>query len=405
MSQGISNKQSRKTFLDPTTGNFVAPNGFDQGQIGHTSRHNSEEENRYSTKPLSMGNGEVGFKVQAGRPQFPSNFSGYNSSAASRSGSLPPSRNGAEISSRFSEEPVNTTYPGLGPSSSHRQNLSAHSAHSNRAGPYGSKFGGHSSPTQLGNLSGEFHKMNLGKENHGPYFAPQKEPTTSNQSTFVHEFSHQYGANDPNENWGLEVNSYHSNQDIFAADGVPGALLPNSHQFRGPTFNATYSHSPNNSDTRRSQQSPFYPTGETPPSGLQHRIPKSGNGFNNTPNGQAAVLDRKLRGLQQIQQEQAYPPHPNPMSYRPSFAPPYEFHQQSALRMNPLAQYYPMPPVPTLLAQPTVPRGPAREHDVSQNVRSPLLEEFRNNSKTNKRYEIKVSCISRGISRISLKGV
>lgn len=395
MSQGIPHKQPRKNFLDPKTGNFVSHNGFDQGQVAHPSRHNSEEENRYSAKPLALGNGEVGFKVQPGRPPFPTNFSGYNSSAASRSGSLPPSRNGAEMTSRFSEEPVNNTYPNLGPSSStHRQNLSAHSAHSNRTGHYGNKFADHASPSQLNNLPGDFNKMNLGSENHGPYFGQQKEPTTSNQSPFMHEYSHQYGATDPADNWGLEENSYHGSQDIFTVDGVPGAILPNSHQFRGAAFNATYSHSPNNSDTRRSQQSPFYPTGETPPSGPQHRVPKSGNGFNSTPNGQAAVLDRKLRGLQQIQQEQAYPPHPNPMNYRPSFAPSYEFHQQSALRMNPLAQYYQMPPVPTLLAQSTVPRGPAREHDVSQNVRSPLLEEFRNNSKTNKRYEIKVRYIS-----------
>ena len=389
----MANKQPRKSFLDPTTGSFIAPNGFDQGQVGQSSRHNSEEENRYSIKPSALGSSEVGFKVQSGRPSFQPNFSSYNSSAASRSGSLPPSRNGTEIASRFSEESVNATYSHshLGPSSSsHRQNLSAHSANSARTGPYGSKVGGHSSPTQLGALSGEFNQMSLGKDQ-SPYFAQQKEPTNSNQNAFMHEYSHQYSANDSGDAWGLEENSYHSSQDMFAVDSPSGPFIPHSNQFRGPSFNAAYPHSPSNSDTRRSQQNPFYSSSETPPSGLQHRIPKIGNGFTNTPTGQAAALDRKLRGLQQIQ---PYSSHPNPMSFRPPFAPPYEFHQQSALRMNPLAQYYPMPPIPNLLAQPAIPRGPAcaaREHDVAQNVRSPLLEEFRNNSKTNKRYEIKVS--------------
>lgn len=58
--------------------------------------------------------------------------------------------------------------------------------------------------------------------------------------------------------------------------------------------------------------------------------------------------------------------------------------------MNPLAPYYHMSPGSNGLATPSIPRGPAREHDVGQHIRSPLLEEFRNNSKTNKRYELKV---------------
>lgn len=62
--------------------------------------------------------------------------------------------------------------------------------------------------------------------------------------------------------------------------------------------------------------------------------------------------------------------------------------------MNPLAPYYHMPPVSTMMG-PMIPRGPAREHDAGQHVRSALLEEFRNNSKTNKRYELKVKMVSR----------
>ena len=105
---------------------------------------------------------------------------------------------------------------------------------------------------------------------------------------------------------------------------------------------------------------------------------------------QAALLDHKLRGLQQEQQGYTAS-QPNPFHCRPPFTHAYDFHPQNALRMNPLAPYYPMTPAPNLINAPPIPRGPAREQDPGQHLRSPLLEEFRNNSKTNKRYELKVS--------------
>jgi mRNA-binding protein PUF3 len=45
--------------------------------------------------------------------------------------------------------------------------------------------------------------------------------------------------------------------------------------------------------------------------------------------------------------------------------------------------------VPTFAATMPVPRGPARDQDVGHGVRSVVLEEFRSNTKTNKRYELK----------------
>lgn len=393
--QSIANKPSRKPFPDPTSGSFVASNLFDPAQLARSSRHNSDEENRYPGKAVNLSGSEMGFKIPPGRQVLQNNLSGYNSSAASRSGSLPPSRNGVE-SSRFGDDTINTQYAHLGPSgpTSHRQNLSAHTP-SNVSQTRSSRprFENHSSPTQVGALTGDFNKMNFGRENPSLYFAAQKEIANVN-SNFTHDYSHQLASNDPGDGWSGVENEYPVSHDGFLQDGnLPGGLLPHPSQYRGMQFGAMYAHSPSNSDTRRSQQAPFYSSGGTPPSGMQHRVPKGGIHVNGVPNGDAALLDRKLRGLQQ--EQQGYPSQPNPLQFRPPFAPSYEFHPQNTLRMNPLASFYHVPPVTNLLANPTIPRGPAREHDVGQHVRSALLEEFRTSGKTNKRYELKVNHGSR----------
>lgn len=391
MAQSISNKPSRKPFPDPASGSFVASTLFDSAQLARSSRHNSDEENRYPGKALNLSGSDMGFKIPHGRQTLQNNLSGYNSSAASRSGSLPPSRNGVEAS-RFGDDVVNTQYAHLSPSGvsgpiSHRQNLSAQTPSNvmptRSSGP---RFENHTSPAHVGALTGDFSKMNFSRENQRLYFAPQKEGANAN-NTLTHDYSHQLASNDPGDGWSGVENEYPASHEGFLQDGiVPGGLQPHLSQYRGMQFDPTYAHSPSNSDARRSQQSSFYSSGGTPPSGMPHRLPKGGIHVNGVPNGDAALLDRKLRGLQQ--QQQGYPSQPNPLQFRPPFAPSYEFLPQNNLRMTP---FYHVPPVSNLLTPPTIPRGPAREHDVGQHVRSALLEEFRTSGKTNKRYELKVN--------------
>lgn len=398
---GATSKPSQKPFLDPTSGSFVAANPFDPAPLDRSSRQNSDDNSRYPTKPLNMEDNDMGMKLQPNRQGLQHNISGYNSGAASRSGSLPPSRNGGLDPSRFSDDPVNSTpsYSHLAPSGSaslQRQNHSIHvPTHAPRVGPYGQRQGSQSNLAQVGVLAGDLNKLNLGRENNQSYYFTQQQKEVSNPSsnhtTFGHDFSHQLKANDPVDNWVGEENGYQANHDGFASDGVlPGGLLPHSSLYRGIPFPTTYPHSPSNSDPRRNQQSLYYSTRETPPSGIQHRAPpRVGPHVNGAPNGQAALLDRKLRGLQQ-EQHSGHPSQPNSLQFRTQYAPSYEFHPQTSLRMNPLAPFYHMPAVPSLLATPVIPRGPAREHDVGQHVRSVLLEEFRTSGKTNKRYELKV---------------
>lgn len=105
--------------------------------------------------------------------------------------------------------------------------------------------------------------------------------------------------------------------------------------------------------------------------------------------GQAAAIERKLRGMQpEVEMSSQMG---NPLQ-RMQF-PAYDFAGYQAARLNALAGFYPVSPIGGLGAAAFVPRG-QRENDLSQVVRSPLLEEFRANSKGNKRYELKVSSIT-----------
>ncbi|KIW17339.1 hypothetical protein PV08_04531 [Exophiala spinifera] len=68
----------------------------------------------------------------------------------------------------------------------------------------------------------------------------------------------------------------------------------------------------------------------------------------------------------------------------------YESHgSMQAMRMTPLTNSYILPGHPAMLHYPQATRVPSRDLEQSQTVRSPLLEEFRLNSKTNKRFELK----------------
>lgn len=73
---------------------------------------------------------------------------------------------------------------------------------------------------------------------------------------------------------------------------------------------------------------------------------------------------------------------------RGQFPPSYDYSGYQSARLNALSGFYPVTHLGQLGAAALVSRG-HRDHDPTQVVRSPLLEEFRANSKGNKRYELK----------------
>lgn len=392
LTQGMASKPTRNVFQDPNTANFVS-NPFDKAQISRSSRHGSEDENPYSSV---FHSDNASTRIQLERQSLHQNFSGYNSSAASQIGSLPPSRNGVNPSR--GEDNFNTQSSQLGPPTSNAsQRQNGLTSHTPRTGSYGPKGGGQPSPPQLSGLSGDYSKISvLSRDSQSTYFSLQKKITHSGNTPFPHEFPHQVASNGTSDTW--DDNGFPTGLNGFNPDTVlPGGLPPHQSVYHSPPFATPYSHSPSNGDPRRNQQSSFHPSTGTPPSGIPHRISKSSL-INGSSNGSTVLLERTLQSLQQEQQD--YPSQSNQVQFRsPPFHQAYDLHVQGPIRMNPLAYY---PAVSNLLATPAIPRGPAREHDIGQPVRSPLLEEFRTSGKTNKRYELKVIIYLRSIRFLML---
>lgn len=388
---GMVSAASQKGFLDPTSGSFVTSRTFDPGSLSGFSL-DGEEENRQQAMSMVFGSGDMGGLPQSGRQMFQQGIrSGHNSTVASRSGSIPPSRSGDDQHSYFGADvltnaqssrfnPGSTPFPSQRPS--HSTQPSTYLSHAGNR-----RHGGEQSSNKynVDFITGELRKMNPGKENEYPQYPSYH--SSHEQSSQPYDYSQRLDG--PTHAWSADEVGYQNGLGSFTPNGIPpGAQNQQYNQSRNIQFGEHSPQSPNGSDARRSHHSPFYSTGGTPPSGDQYRAPSRGVANPRAPQGQAALLERKLRGLQQEQQGYIQA-QPNPLQFRAPFAHPYEYNPQNAMRMNPLAQYYPMPPVPNFLP-PMIPRGPSRDHDVGQNLRSALLEEFRSNSKTNKRYELKV---------------
>lgn len=148
------------------------------------------------------------------------------------------------------------------------------------------------------------------------------------------------------------------------------------HPSKNQRFTENGSASPAGSDHRRGLNSPkYYSANGTPPSGPEQMY-RPGSGSRNPQ----AELDRRLQShfAQQLffQAQQA--------QFQNQFTPVYDFATQ---------QFRPSFPYPMQMQQFTpaqvIPTRPAKDQDAGVGMRSALLEEFRSNSKTNKRYELK----------------
>ena len=387
-STALSTRSSQKNFLDPTSGAFES-RGFDSNTMKRTSRHNSDEENKYTARKLAFEGNDSGLSMRSARPSFKSNVSGYNSSAASRSDSLPPSRTNMDTSTRHPAEYQNQQHPRSNASTVHRPNLSAQApAYTMPTRHPAQRYADQLSPSQLNQYINDFGTLSIGKDSQAPY---------SGQSEVSYETSPHLGngypqdlVSDSNELWSKGDSGYPIHQGQFSPTGSgSGSLTSIPATRRGIGVGAPYSNSSNVNDGRLNHQSPYYSAAGTPPT-YQQRTPSRGGYGGPLIAGQAAMLDRKLQTLQQEQQYLV--PRQAPMQFNNKFPQPstYDFRSQPNLRMNQLHSYYPISPATHHMATSHIPRGPANDHAAVQPVRSALLEEFRNNSKTNKRYELKV---------------
>ena len=386
--------------VPPNSSNQIAsrmPSGFMASDLRNTngmnrsSRHNSDEESRYATRPMALGGSDSGFSTQLSRQNTRNSTAEFNSSVASRSGSLPPSRNEMDPQNRY-EDLSNIPYSHFiqqSPTTFHHQPTLSPQNLSFQKGPFqSSRHAQQGSHVSLDNLGADFGSLNISKDNQSHFTGP-KDAHYSAQGSFSYEQAPQIEPGGTVGAWDTEDNSYDQLSEAYRpATFVPGGTLPPQVQYRGSAFNTSSAHTPTSSDARQSQHSPYYSTGGTPPHALKNPAASRSNFNGNFATGQALMLEKKLRGLQQEQNFMQTTP--NGIHFRPPITNSFEVHPQNALRMNPLNTYYPIPPVPGLLAPQNIPRGPARGRDAGQHARSALLEKFKSDPKAQKTFELKV---------------
>ncbi|KAL9602862.1 MAG: hypothetical protein Q9219_001557 [cf. Caloplaca sp. 3 TL-2023] len=385
--QGLS-KTNQQHLAKNKNAPSIPTRGLETNGIYRSSRHNSDEDNQYVAGPLTFGAHDTTLPLHSYRQQSQSSTSGFNSAVASRSGSLPPSRNGVDPLVQFGEDLQNSTYSQFHGSANAATNpdfkLSAQAlTFSRNPNAPTQKFRDPSTSAIMNNMPTDFTRMNINKENQSqqPGYGVQTGPSF-NSPDLPYDVLHQH--NSASAAWDADE-GYSDPPDRYQRNNVL-PLQPHA-AYRSSTLNPSYPHSPASSDGRRNSQSPYFSGDGVSNYASQNRIPLHNPVNGNVSQGQSHFLDRKLRGIQQ-EQHTYLPPHPNPLQFRSSFPTPYDFHPQTTLRMNPLNPYYQVPQLPNFLP-PVIPRGPAKDQDASHSTRSACLEEFRSNSKTNKRYELK----------------
>lgn len=371
-------KSATGSVLDPTSRSFNASGFF--GGFPQTLSPQSES-NDTGSRNLSA----IHFGSLAGTDTAAAAYSGYNSSVASRSGSVPPSRNGNDPSIQYGDAPNSAMFSTSADPYSHRQTQhSRTSTFSVNGNAVGSKLSNQAWQTTMGDLSAVTGKLDLGRD-----VTDNTYPSHWDQSN---QISSPGSINSvPAANF---LNGRHNSISIDTASGLMSNGLSHYGQQRNQ-FIDRQSYSPTGSDIRRNNDSPMY-FNNTPPIPDHARALSTNSSRVNLNAYSQTLLDRKLRGL--AEQQQNY--HPSPaLSYKSTYTSPYDFNQSSAQsfsRANPQTQQYYQNAsmggyAGSVASQRMPPRGPASEMSGGgESLRSPLLEEFRQ-SKGTKRWELKVS--------------
>ncbi|KAI9802019.1 MAG: hypothetical protein M1825_003075 [Sarcosagium campestre] len=380
---GLSNRSPHKAFLDPTSTTFAAPRGLEErpnkfptATNGRPNRLETEDEHFHRTKSM------VGQLTEDGSDLRPLTRDGGSTSAA--------------VNSTLDASVHYQQFPGV------QSNFSSTSRHSHNNSSFSSqnsaaRYDASSRNSHQGELIASMDRFSL-DESRGQALFPQMSGAGFNGSLQLPaQAPYNYGfggspANAMNQPlWMPEDPAY---SGTYTPEGYPeGAFADQFNGYR-PSRLGTRDPVPSlGGDYRRGMMGPFYSTGITPPTGSdQFRAPSRGGDPRRLPaNGHSAMLDKKLRGLQQQEQHEYMQTQPNqmmmrPEGYRGQFPNPYEYSQHAQYKINPLASYLPVTgPSPAVVP----PRAPSRDLDASHGIRSILLEEFRTNTKSSKRYDLK----------------
>jgi len=285
----------------------------------------------------------------------------------SRDGSMPPSR-ASETALNGHNAPFGNGRPTFG-SIGHTPSSSSHSQRqsvSDGSGQYsGSRF---ELPQSDNALNEKFARFNLSREQNG----------VSQAQTAYNPQSASYSPHNPNF-----PPSY-----AQANSQEPYAIQPFADQgyFKPPRFNDRGNHPPATNDARRGVNSPkFYSGAGTPVSVQEQNGVRPGSGPRMP---QASDFNRQIQqNLHLVQQhavQQAYLFQAQQAQFPNQFAPLFDFN---APQFRPAYPYQlQMNPFP---AAQVIPTRPAKDQDSGVGIRSALLEDFRSNGKTSKRYELK----------------
>ncbi|RDW70295.1 hypothetical protein BP5796_08692 [Coleophoma crateriformis] len=350
-----------KSSLDPSTGSFDFARkpsfGFndDKENFGQDSAYDGDASRKYRLDQI----GSQG-----------SNYLAING-AASRDGSLPPSR-ASDSGLTFGNHPTFGSFGHTPASSIHSQRPSYSGASGSFSQTNGSRFNDISTQGPDSDVRDKLAELRfretdtaVGAQSNSN-FEQQYSPTQTN-------FNNQSFQSNGGAMWNEAAKSFNP----YAQEYNP-TLADQSYIARAQRFGERGSASPAASEYRRGLDSPkYYSTVGTPaeqlyrPSSQGPRIPQGPND-----------LDQRLQALHLVQQ-QAYM---FASGYQGQFSGGYEYTPQN-FRPMPLPYGYPMPV--NFPPAPTIPTRPAKDNDVGAGVRSILLEEFRANLKGNKRFELK----------------
>ncbi|KKY28558.1 putative mrna binding protein pumilio [Phaeomoniella chlamydospora] len=185
----------------------------------------------------------------------------------------------------------------------------------------------------------------------------------------------------------LTQNQEYSNNSVEVGQDSMSQYEVQKARNGGPNPNGFLS--PTSGNIRRGKINQSYHPSGTPPNVPDMLNPSISAFSKRVTEGPNAPLDRKSRGLQQLQQEPANflagqaLQHNNAQS-RMQYQ-NYELSGYPSVRMNPLPNTYGMPSYLGYVQPPVPPPFSTR----NEPIRSPLLEEFRTNNRTNRRFELK----------------
>ncbi|KAI9742005.1 MAG: mRNA binding protein puf3 [Cirrosporium novae-zelandiae] len=374
-----------KSFLDVSSSVPCAAHDQDIPFSTFPNYSNPEHNIRLQSQPTTFShNSSISGPQSFPAPSFDTKY--MNPNGLPSNGHLPPFRDGPESMSLnsptySSQSQANTDLM------SHRPNLSIQSTFSSQSqvqkneNPRSNSDSSNARFREGTDWQGALGRLSITDAE--PYYVQSSAPImtpSSNIGLSDAEVASQNNLVLMNSLTNFESVNYPQNLGNFIPDGLPeGTFSQQFGSFRNFQLANRDSISPR-SDYRRDQNGIFYSNGGTPPVGV--RTPSNGNFPGRMPNGQAALLDRKLNRLQLEQQPYFQPQHQQPaIQTRPPYASPQDYNNISGMRF-----LYPLPA--GAFVPPAAARTSSRDHDV-HSIRSALLEEFRSHGKATRKYELK----------------